>query len=102
DEFGCRADASGVAAAAWVFAPPVSRREARGLVAEATGGKCRRSDADSFGSPGVALACDLNSGQRLTGMRGLVGDAWVACDVRGAGSDVAERWCTAVLESLAD
>jgi hypothetical protein len=102
DEYGCRHTAGDVTASAWVFAAPTPRPVARRLVREVTRGDCRADrDAGSFGDPGVAYACDLDSGATLTGVRGLVDRTWVACEIRG--TDDAERvgrWCVSVLESL--
>lgn len=102
DEWGCSRTAGDVTASAWVFSPPVSPATARGLAEEAAGLKCRRlRDAETFGDPGVAFTCDLNTGTTLSGRRGLVGTAWVACEVRGPVSqERVERWCAAVLDSL--
>ena len=102
DEYGCRHTAGEVTASAWVFAAPTPRPVARRLVKEVTRGDCRADrDADSFGDPGVAYTCDLDGGTSLTGVRGLVGRTWVACEIRGTDDhERVGRWCVSVLESL--
>jgi hypothetical protein len=102
DEYGCRHTAADVTAAAWVFAAPTAERLARRLVAEVTKGECRADrDADAFGDPGVAYACDLDPGTVVTGVRGLVGRTWVTCEIRGTDDrERVGRWCVSVLGSL--
>ncbi len=104
-EFGCTWTTSTVTARAWVFAPPVTRQSAAGLVRTA-----RREDgcrpvagAPAFGSPSIALRCRSGRGVQAS-YRGLFGDAWVTCalaDRRPGGADDlaerAEQWCGAVL-----
>lgn len=101
DEYGCRVRGQATASA-WVFATPVTPAQARGLVREATAMKCQPSAAPTFGSPGVAVTCTLNTGRQIKGVRGLLDDVWVACEVHGTEATTAtvERWCAAVLESL--
>lgn len=112
DEFGCRHRAGDVTVAAWVFAPPVSGREARDMVAETTtGGSCSADrDSATFGAPGLAYTCQpashgpavskSSAGKRFTG---LVGDSWVVCELRGStDTDRVGRWCVAVLDSLSE
>lgn len=99
DEFGCRVSGD-VTATAWVFAPPVSAREARGLLEEMPRTRCRPAPGPAFGSPGAAYSCDLEGGTQVHGVRGLLADAWVTCEVAGGDAATANRWCAAVLESL--
>ena len=74
--------------------------------------KCEElKDAPALGAPGVAQRCGLNTGATLTGFYGLVGDAWVGCEVNrsplsstsasepGESARVGE-WCVAVLDAL--
>jgi hypothetical protein len=108
DEFSCTfTGADGTAARAWVFAPPVTRDRARGLVREARGEGCEEPEqAGRFGTPSVALVC--REGERLTASyRGLFGDAWLACSVSGSSASRAdllartEQWCLAAAEAAA-
>jgi hypothetical protein len=110
-EYGCRWDADGTTARAWVFAPPVTPREATALrraAVEARGCEPVR-DAPHFGSPGVAVRCSGGSGE-ATAFHGLFGDAWLSCSVEttraGSGPpdetlDRAARWCATVLQAAA-
>lgn len=101
DEWGCSRSAGEITARAWVFSPPVGRAEARRLADDAVGGKCRSmGDERGFGEPGVGYACGLNAGGQVTGFAGLVGDAWVVCELTTGDVDRAGRWCVSVLESL--
>lgn len=102
-EYGCRYVRHDASAASWLFAPPVAPDRAADLVARARGEKgCRPvPDAPALGRPSVALVCD--DGARAA-YRGLLGDAWLACEVTRAGApddllDVAGRWCVAVVEA---
>lgn len=108
-EFGCRHRArDGTVAEAWVFAPPVDRRTARGWVREAAEAQgCEPlPDAASLGSPSVALACE-GGGEATASYRGLVGDGWLVCRIATgspAPDDLAERadrWCAAALRAAA-
>lgn len=102
-EFGCGWSTPRVNARAWVFAPPVTRRAARELVADARAedGCTVQRGAPSFGEPSVALTCRTGRGLQAS-FRGLFGDAWLTCTVAGRlGPDEAlgraDRWCVAVL-----
>ncbi|WP_156887150.1 hypothetical protein [Nocardioides sp. CF8] len=102
DEFGCSWQGSSTTARAWVFAPPVSPQRARDFVRETPGQGCERlSAAADLGSPSVAQQCPDADGR--TGVYGLVGSAWVACELsglRGSREERAGEWCVAVLEAL--
>ncbi len=99
-------------ARAWVFAPPISRQRASDFANELVGMKCKElASAAAPGDPGVAQRCGLNTGATLTGLYGLVGDAWLGCEVdRGTLSSTSPtepaesarvgEWCVAVLEAL--
>ena len=108
NEFGCAWTAGAVTARAWVFAPPMSAERATDAVAASEPGKnCRPlPSAPSLGTPGVARSCELDSGDSLVGFAGLVGDAWVSCEITGPGvtrGDGVTRggdWCVAILEAL--
>lgn len=118
-EFGCSfsADDDSTHAAAWVFAPPVTRAAAKELVIDAreTAG-CRKVKAPPFGSPTIALTCkDSAQGdaeaapEQLTSvsLRGLFGDAWLVCEATVPGGDqeqVTERiedFCLSVAQAAA-
>ena len=112
-EFGCRWAVDGVVASAWVFAPPVTRRQAADLGRfAATADGCRAiQGARPFGLPSLAAFCSdegRRGGAALTeaSYRGLFGDAWLTCTlaVPGASPDEAlaeraGRLCVAVLEA---
>lgn len=109
-EYGCSwTGADGTEARGWVFAPPVTAARAR-LLARATArapGCQRQPDAAGFGSPSVGVLCtaDGDGGDEQTvSLRGLFGDAWLACSLRvpapadpAALTDRADRWCAAVV-----
>jgi len=103
NEYGCRWQAGRTTASAWVFAPPVDPAKAQQLVSDAKGMKCARlRDAPAFGSPSVAVRCDLNAPTTIQQLSGLFGEAWLSCSLvttRGQVPSV-ERlgdWCAAVL-----
>ncbi len=103
-EFGCWwVGESAVVARAWVFAPPVTVRQARALGREvaAARGCERQRPAPSYGRRSVVLVCD--SGKALqASYRGLYGDAWLTCSLtarlpRAALLERAEQFCGAVV-----
>lgn len=102
DEYGCRHAGGDATASAWVFAAPTSPGRARRLADELPGPACRRvTGAETFGDPGIAFTCEPENGAPLTGLRGLVGTSWVACEIRGTDdAERVDRWCAAVLASL--
>ena len=102
-EYGCRYVRDDAQAATWLFAPPVAPGRAAALAREARREKgCREAPgAAPLGKPSVALVCD--EGTRAA-YRGLLGDAWVACEVTRDEApedlvDVAGRWCVEVVEA---
>jgi hypothetical protein len=109
-EFGCSwASASGPAARAWVFAPPVtvSRAQQLAAAARAQRGCTPLPGAAAFGSPSVALTC-TSRGRTTLSYRGLFGDAWLVCELTGspapdagAPGGLADRWCASVLGAAA-
>lgn len=105
-EFGCRwTAASGTQASAWVFVPPVTRGQARGLAAAVTSRPCRpMPGAADFGAPGATARCDLGTGNTLIRSAGLFGDGWLTCTLSAAGQpiDLTERsseWCVQVVQA---
>lgn len=113
-EFGCVFKGAAKAEArAWVFTPPVTRQQARLLVADAAGPGCAAvKGAPDFGSPSVAVRC-TDRGSRPVSRQvatvrfsGLLGDAWLSCSVRARGvardalGDRAGRWCAAVVAAV--
>lgn len=104
-EFGCRWHAGDATAEAWVFAPPVTRDRAAGLVREVRGEEgCAGGPA--FGRPSVT--CRSQAAGRVTfTARGLFGDAWLSCRLildaadQEATQDRASRWCAAVAAGAA-
>jgi hypothetical protein len=109
-EHGCSWTAEGTTAAAWVFAPPVTRATAGTLLRQARAERgCEPvSRAPAYGEPSAGLVC-TSSGSREVSFRGLFGDAWLVCtltseDVSAGQSpnsaiDQAGRWCVAVAEA---
>lgn len=104
NEFGCSWTSGSVRATAWVFAPPVTADRAGDFARETVGRGCERLEtAPDLGEPSVARHC---GGAELTGFHGLVGDAWVGCEISGlpvsGGDDTARvgEWCVAVLDAL--
>lgn len=115
-EFSCTFTAAdGTAARAWLFAPPITRDRAAGLVtaAAAADGCTEVTNAARFGEPSVAVQCLTRTGDRLRGTtvtyQGLFGDAWLACSLAVPGdtvrvdqADQTSRWCAAVLLAAAE
>lgn len=106
-EFACGWTSATGNVRAWVFAPPVTRRDALGLVRTARQEQgCRADDtAPAFGAPTVALVCPTKRGLQVS-FRGLFGDAWLTCTVAGSferpeAMERADRWCSAVLAATA-
>lgn len=100
-EYGCSWTAPGGATAqAWVFAPPVARSDAAGLVREtARADGCRRLPAaPAFGTPSAAVRCRTSQGV-TTSFHGLFGDAWLSCSVAGGDVQRAGRWCVSVAQA---
>lgn len=113
-EFGCRWAVDGTVASAWVFAPPVTRRQAIGLAqaAQSAEGCSPMRGARPYGLPTLAAFCRVEGRGGSAGAgteasyRGLFGDAWLTCtlEVPGASPDEAlaeraGRFCVAVLEA---
>lgn len=109
-EFGCAwtgPDQDGTAGA-WVFAPPVTGREARrlGRAAPRADGCERVRDAERFGARSVAVTCRPESGPKgaptttpTTTYHGLFGDAWLSCSLTGTDEERTARWCAAVVRA---
>ena len=97
-EYGCQWSTADHAAAAWIFAPPVTVAEADTLIDAATKveGCTPIAGAPAFGSPSVALTCG-----GTVSYRGLYGDAWLVCTLGGPAAvaevtATAPRWCASV------
>lgn len=108
-EFGCSWTTARAEARAWVFAPPVTSRQAAALVDSARSGPgCTPIPAAAeFGSPSLALAC-VGEARRQASYRGLFGDAWLACTLSQALAtrrqdllDRADLWCAEVVRAAA-
>ncbi len=104
-EYGCEWSSGATTVRAWLFAPPVTSREAGALVDAAgrTDGCRAAPGAQEYGSPSVGLVCEAEPGLEAS-YRGLFGDAWLACSVAGvmerdAAADRAGRWCVAVAQA---
>lgn len=97
-EYGCRWTATdGGSAAAWVFAPPITRARAQVLAKSAPGMKCKPMpgpETPPFGDPSSAYVCGLNTGTTHVRIAGLFGDAWLTCE---APRGTIEEFCGAVL-----
>ena len=107
-EYGCRWTAGDGTAEAWVFAPPVTRKRAAGLVASAQGSpKCLDPhEAPDFGRPSAACASRPSGDASAMTLQGLFGDAWLTCSLTLDESqrevhDRAMRWCAAVATGAA-
>ncbi len=107
-EFGCRFRGPRHAEArAWVFAPPVTRGQAKALADDAAGvrGCDEVAGAAAFGRPSAATWCPSKKAGVVT-FAGLFGDAWLSCSVAADSPvereelvDRAGRWCAAVTEA---
>ena len=112
-EYNCTFTAAdGTEARAWVFAAPMTRSTATGLVQAASRGQgCGPvARAPAFGNPTVATFCRARKPAAVaTTLSGLFGDAWLSCRLStpGRGGAVAttaraEQWCVQVAGTLAD
>lgn len=117
-EYGCTFRRRGITARTWVFAQPVTRRQARGYLADRRGVPgCRTAGVLRFGFPGVVQACrparradtaGAAPGTDLVTMAGLFGSGYLTCQVSvAAGSvgrddllDRAQRWCASVATTV--
>ena len=103
-ESGCSYRRGRTEAAAWVFAQPVTRWEARALVEERrTRRGCEAAGELRFGRPGGVQEC-LEEESRRVSMAGLFGDAWLTCEVSTPANrpeadalEQAQRWCVEVV-----
>lgn len=89
---------------AWVFAPPVTPKFARQVVAaQRRTEKCRVEPGSTFGKPSVHQIC--NTTTRRVRREGLFTDTWLGCEVSGSASLAelrrrADRWCSSVVTTL--
>ncbi|MBZ5737482.1 hypothetical protein [Nocardioides mangrovi] len=104
-EYGCSWTSDGGEARAWVFAPPVTIRQARVLARSAAGqrGCTTIADAPAYGAPTAAVRCRAD-GAVTTSFHGLFGDAWLSCslttqDRSAAILERAGRWCVTVAQA---
>lgn len=107
-EYNCTfTAASGAEARVWVFAPAVTRKRAKALIAEAKDQKgCRVVGGQGFGKPTTGLLCRTAKGTEAS-YRGLFVDTWVTCSVRDPkkkadGAEMLERtgeWCVQAVTS---
>jgi hypothetical protein len=115
-EYGCVFESGdGATAKVWVFARPVTTKEARMLVRRERGRRgCSFPDSVGFGSPGLTSVCRIRGAESSdptdrARLEGLFRDSWMACEVseptqRGSRPDVlqrAEAWCTGVVTTVA-
>ncbi|HEX6148217.1 hypothetical protein [Nocardioides sp.] len=104
-EFGCRWSAEdGAVAMAYLFVPPVTKRQARELVQGRLPAGCSPMAANGFGRPNLATRCVGDDATTALTYRGLFGDAWVVCSLRTPGDPAdlptrASAWCVEVLEA---
>ena len=95
NEYGCTYRRGKRVAQAWLFAQPVTKDDARALLAERRTTKgCRPAGDLEFGTPGLVQQCE-GDGVRRTTMAGLFGDGWLTCEAQAPLED-AQRWCAAV------
>lgn len=110
-EFSCSYSAAdGATARAWVFAPQVTEKRARGLVRDLHRRQgCKTPTADGFGTPSVLTVCRAGAGTEAA-YHGLFVDAWLSCSVTSgkaaAGTARADllartgRWCVQVATAV--
>jgi pyruvate/2-oxoglutarate dehydrogenase complex dihydrolipoamide acyltransferase (E2) component len=108
-EFGCSwTGADGTTVRGWVFAPPVTRRQAGDLQrgAEHAKGCDPVPGASPYGARTAAVRC-TSGGRVATSFHGLFGDAWLSCSLTARGGDRAalldrtDRWCVTVAQAAA-
>jgi hypothetical protein len=106
-EHGCRwrADAGTAQASAWVFAGPVDRTTARGVIRQArTATACHLVAGPTYGDPSLTQVCEVPGSARVR-HAGLFGDSWLTCEVLDAEPVAAVRaradaWCVEVANAL--
>jgi hypothetical protein len=107
-EFSCSwSAADGSTARAWVFAPRITRKQARSLVRGlGRGDGCSTPQATAFGKPSVATVC-TSSNDVDAAYHGLFVDAWLSCSVsssagadRTALLDRTGEWCVQVASAV--
>ena len=104
-EFDCTWQTTdGTVARAWVFAPPVTRRQARQLAKASLRPHCWAAKGPQFGKPSVSTSCGTPKTIE-EGYFGLFGDAWLSCTLgvrKPEPADLTERtsrWCAAVVKA---
>ncbi len=106
-EFSCTwVSDDGTTARAWVFAPRVTTRSARAMVARLSVQEdCTTPDAPDFGAPSVATVCATQSGTEAA-YHGLFVDAWLSCSLTqqsGSDDELLDRaglWCVQVAKAV--
>jgi hypothetical protein len=112
-EDSCTYGRGGLRARVWVFAAPVRRSQARGLVRELRReARCSFPErATDFGTPELVSLCrgteEARSPGAMATLRGLFGDAWLSCQLADEGTSEpavllrrADRWCLHVATTL--
>jgi hypothetical protein len=102
-EFSCSwSTEAGTTARAWVFAPRITKKQARAMVRQVSREQgCSVPDAPAFGKPSVATVCTSDTGAEAA-YHGLFVDAWLSCSVSTTGSedeallDRSGAWCVQV------
>lgn len=104
-EYSCTfTGGDGAVAEAWVFVPPITTARARDLAGASLPGCRSRTSAPAFGSPSAGWTC-ARDGERSERLAGLIGDAWLTCQLTAPdGEGLAARadlWCAAVAVAAA-
>ena len=106
-EFSCTFERGKREARAWLFAQPVTARQARSWVKERSAdGACHPAGELSFGDPGLVQLCRDKSQRRVTAV-GLFGDGYLTCKLtappksdRADLLDRGQRWCAEVARTV--
>jgi hypothetical protein len=107
-EYSCTFTRGHRMARAWLFAQPVTPRQAKSWIQERIADKaCTTAGELGFGDPGLVQLCDDPTQRRVTAV-GLFGDGYLTCKLTGPPKsdeddllEQARRWCLGVAESTA-